>query len=406
MKSVYDNVCAVGLDVHYKFTTVSMRDEEARLVRRERLDHCDRARLRQVLGRWPKEVPMVMEASFGWGWLADLMVELGLNPQLCNCYKLEQMRKARGPAKTNRKDADLLSQLPFEKDQWWKVWMSPPQVRDLREQMRHRSSLVAVQTQTKNRISALFHRHGIIHDFSDLFGVAGRQFLAQVCQAGKAGEVVLPPGAAGALEGLLALLDFVRSQLADIARQLRCQLESDQVIARLDGIPGIGLILAHTLLAEIGQIERFKSHRALANYCLLAPIPDDTGEDDGSKPIGRHLGKRGNQTLKWAMLEAARLAVRKGGKWRRIFDAATQNGRNSRNRGYIKVARELVKVVYVVLKRGVEYSDTPPARPGSVPPQAQACDLAGLSPRQQVEKFLSSTRSGTGQSTRPMAAVR
>jgi len=349
---------------------------------------------------------MVMEASFGWGWLADLMVELGLNPQLCNCYKLEQMRKARGPAKTNRKDADLLSQLPFEKDQWWKVWMSPPQVRDLREQMRHRSSLVAVQTQTKNRISALFHRHGIIHDFSDLFGVAGRQFLAQVCQAGKAGEVVLPPGAAGALEGLLALLDFVRSQLADIARQLRCQLESDQVIARLDGIPGIGLILAHTLLAEIGQIERFKSHRALANYCLLAPIPDDTGEDDGSKPIGRHLGKRGNQTLKWAMLEAARLAVRKGGKWRRIFDAATQNGRNSRNRGYIKVARELVKVVYVVLKRGVEYSDTPPARPGSVPPQAQACDLAGLSPRQQVEKFLSSTRSGTGQSTRPMAAVR
>jgi transposase len=406
MKSVYENVRAGGLDVHYKFTTVSMRDEQAKVVRRERLDHRDRVQLRAALSQWPKSVPMVMEASFGWGWLADLMVELGLNPQLCNCYKLEQMRKARGPAKTNKKDADLLSLMPFEKTSWWRVWMSPPAVRDLREQMRHRSSLVAVQTQTKNRISALFHRHGIMHEFSDLFGVSGRKYLSQLCQSGQVGQVVLLPGAHEALQGLVELLDFVRGQLAKIARQLRCQLESDQVIARLDGIPGIGLILAHTLLAEIGRIERFRSHRALANYCLLAPIANDTGLDDGSKPIGRHLGKRGNQTLKWAMLEAARLAVRKGGKWRRIFDAATQNGRNSRNRGYIKVGRELVKVVFVVLSRGVEYTDTPPARPGSRPAQSGMPEAAETSPRAQMQTFLSSTRSGTGQPLCPMAAVR
>ena len=76
MRSVYERVAAVGLDVHYKFSTVTMRDAQAKVVHRERLEHGDRARLRERLSQWPREVPMVLEASFGWGWLADLMTEL------------------------------------------------------------------------------------------------------------------------------------------------------------------------------------------------------------------------------------------------------------------------------------------------------------------------------------------
>ena len=404
MQNMYASVRAVGLDVHSKFTTVSMRDGEARVVRRERLDHRDRGRMREQLSRWPQGVPMVLEASFGWGAVADLLEQAGLMPRLCNCYKLERFRQMYGQVKTNQKDADLLSLLPFEKKEWWRVWLSPPPVRDLRERMRHRSSLVAVQTETKNRIGALLHRHGILHAFSDLFGVAGRKFLAELCREGRAGEVILLPGALSALQDLVELLDSLRGQLARIAVELRRGLDREEVIGRLDGIPGVGLILAHTILAEIGQIERFASHNALANYSLLAPRSDDTGEDDGSKPIGRHLGKRGNRTLQWALLEAARGAVRKGGKWRRIFDAATQGGRSHLNRGYIKVARELVKVVFVVLSRKVEYTDHPPCRPGSSAAQKQA--LPPVTPRQGMQAFLSGTRSGTGQPSHPMAAVR
>ena len=256
MKNVYSRVRASGVDVHYKFSTVTMQDQEARVVRRERLDHRDGAGLRAKLSRWPREASVVMEASFGWGWLADLMQELGLRPELSNCFKLEQMRKARGWSKTNKKDADLLSLLPYEADGWWKVWMAPREVRDRRELMRYRSSLVRVQTQTKNRICALFHRHGILHEFSDLFGVAGRQFQRQLCSTGGVGEVVLSPGALEALRGLQELLEHVRGQLAVIARQLRRQLDRSPTACRLDGIPGIGLILAHTLMAEIGMIER------------------------------------------------------------------------------------------------------------------------------------------------------
>jgi transposase len=307
-----------------------------------------------------------MEASFGWGWLSDLMEEVGLMPQLSNCYKVEQHRKAQGIAKTNKKDADLLSELPFDKKPWWHVWRAPPEVRQRRECMRYRADLVRLSTGTKNRIHAVFHRQGVFYEFSDLFGGQGRRFLRALAVNGRHAGGVLPEAARDALAGHLRVLMALRAELATVTWRLKGQLKRDPLVKRLDGIPGIGLILAHTLAAEIGDIERFATDGKLASYSCLAPQSKDTGEPDPRRaPLGRHLGDRGNLVLKWAFIEAAHGAVRHGGKWRAMWDRATRSGRKDRNRGYIKVARELVRIVHIVWSRNVEYTEAPPPRPGS-----------------------------------------
>jgi transposase len=222
---------------------------------------------------------------------------------------------------------------------------------------------VGLQTVVKNRIHAIFHRQGVFHEFSDLFGGKGRKFLAELCLEN---PTELSSEALLALRGQVMLLDHLRRQLCNMARMLRKQLVKTPLIERLKTIDGIGLILAHVLTAEIGRIERFRSHKALASYSLLPPRSDDTGQDDpGRSPLGRHLGTHGNRTLKWAFIEAAHGAVRSGGRWRVMFDRVTDGGRKDRNRGYIKVARELVKVVYVVWKKDVAYCDIRPQRPGA-----------------------------------------
>ena len=369
-KDPYRNVASIGVDVHYKFSTVAFAAAPKKILRRERLDHTDREALRARLAQWPQDAGIFLEASFGWGWLTDEMKALGLDPRLANCYKLASMRKARGYGKTNDKDAELLSELADEGSNWWEVWLSPPDVRDQRERMRYRADLVALQTQCKNRIHAVFHRHGIFHDFSDLFGGQGRQFLGALCRDGHGGQ--LPGGALLALRGQIRLLDHVRGQLADVARRLRKELEHNPVTRRLATIPGIALILSHVISAEIGEIGRFGGERRLASYRLLAPHPNETGEPDPSRsPMGRHLGHRGNRVLKWAFIEAAHGAVRKGGKWRAMFDRVTDGGKKDRNRGYIKVARKLVQVVYVVWSRNVAYSENPPPRGGVRVPQGR-----------------------------------
>jgi len=368
MKNRYASVACGGMDVHYKSSHVTFRDEDGEVVLRERLDHTNRPGLREQLARWPKGVPIVLEASFGWGWLSDLMEEVGLDPQLSNCYKVEKYRQTRGWVKTNKKDADLLSMLPGETrwkpDPWWRVWRAPAEVRDRREWMRYRADLVALTTGTKNRIHAVFHRHGIFFDeATDLFGGLGRRFLDQLSQDGRHAGGMLPEGALEVLRGLVNLHTYLRLELAKIAKTLRGQLERDDLAKRLDGIPGIGLILSHTLRSEIGDIGRFKNHRKLAAYACLAPRSDDTGEADPERPpLGRHLGGRGNRTLKWTFIEAAHGAVKRGGKWRAMYDRATDGGRKDRGRGYIKVARGLVQVVYIVWSRNVAYREAPPRR--------------------------------------------
>jgi len=363
-KDPYRNVASIGVDVHYKFSTVAFAAGPKRILRRERLEHSDREALRARLAQWPKDATIFLEASFGWGWLTDEMKALGLAPRLANCFKLAAMRKARGGAKTNQKDAEMLSQLRGEGSNWWEVWLAPPDVRDQRERMRFRADLVAFQTQCKNRIHAVFHRHGIFHDFSDLFGIAGRAFLTSLCRDGWGGQ--LPAGALLALRGHIRLLDFVRGLLADVARGLRKELEHNPLTKRLVTIPGIGLILSHVISAEIGEIGRFRGERRLASYSLLAPNVSETGEADVFRaPLGRHLGHRGNRVLKWSFIEAAHGAVRKGGMWREFYDRVTHGGTKDRNRGYIKVARKLLRVVYAVWKRNVPYSETPPPRGGS-----------------------------------------
>ena len=161
-------------------------------------------------------IPVVMEASFGWGWLSDLMKEAGFEVRLSNCFKVEKMRKARGWVKTNDKDAALQAKLLLEKDAWWEVWRAPREVRERREWMRHRADLVIIQTQTKNRIHAIFHRHGVFHDFSDLFGGLGRRFLVVLMNGQDRQSVHLPTGAKEALRGDLELQDHLRRALAKI----------------------------------------------------------------------------------------------------------------------------------------------------------------------------------------------
>jgi transposase len=171
-----------------------------------------------------------------------------------------------------------------------------------------------------------------------------------------------------AIRSDVRVLWTLRAELATITWRLRGRLTRDPLTRRLKTIPGIGLILAHVVASEVGVIERFRSHRALASYACLAPRSDDTGEPDPRRtPLGRHLGDRGNRTLKWAFIQAAHGAVRRGDRWRAMFDRHTAGGTKNRGRGYVKVARELVKVVFVVWSRDVDYTETPSPRPGSRP---------------------------------------
>jgi transposase len=392
-------LACVGLDCHRNFSLASARDESGRIAWRKRLEHADRLALRKELSSWPAGTPVVLEGTFGWGWMSDELRLAKLDPHLSSGRKVAAWRAARNSAKSNKRDADLLSELWFERPRseggimkrWWEVWCVPPDVRYQREWLRYRMSLVRTQTAMKNQVHATLHRHGVVQPFSDLFGVAGRKWLVDVCHDESS---MMSLSGRRTLGGHLVLLAQLRRQIAAATKQFHAAVRGDPNVRRLATLPGVSTVLAFTIAAEIGELDRFKTGRALARYSLLAPVSDDSGDERDGPPIGRHVGQAGRRTLKWAWIEAARNAVRKSPRMKATFDRYTDNGKYNRGRGYIVVAHQLCLIGYAMWKNQTPYQETPPPRPGQ---RTGAIERAG-------DEFIALTATGMKGATAARAA--
>ena len=348
---------ALGWDVHRKFSKVSLQEMTTEgqigVVERARLEHCDRQAMRQWLGRVPAGTPVALEAAFGWPWIADLLEEVGLEPHLGHPPAIKVL--AQHEAKGDRCDADRLGKFQL-RGILPESYLAPPEVRQRRERMRYRIALVRLHTGVKNRVQAILHRLGILHPFSDLFGKGGRAFLE---------KLDLPEASQAVLGGYLRLLDHLREEIEQVEQWMRRNLPQDEVVRWLKTLPGIGVILAHVIRAEIGQIERFPSYRHLGSYSGLAPLSDDSADRHGR----RHCSPACNHTLRWALIEAATgvLATKGTKAWRlrRLYARLTGGGRYHKNQAKVALARELIKLVYILWQKGEAYTERPPPRPGS-----------------------------------------
>jgi len=353
------NPCALGWDNHRKFSKVSLMEQtpegEIRVVERARLEHHDQQAMRTWLSHLDPEIPVALEATFGWPWVADLLQELGHPVHLAHPPVVRAL--AKHEAKTDRCDGDRLGKFQL-RGILPESYLAPPEVRQRRERTRYRMALSALRTAVKNRAQAILHRHGILHDFSDLFGKAGRRFLD---------DLALPEGSRQALNGYLRLLDTLTLLIHEVEQWMVENLEADEIVRLLMTIPGIGLILAHVIRAEIGEIERFPTFRHLASYGGLAPMSDDTAGREGP----RHCSSACNHILRWAFIEAVHGVQRtkgpRGFRLRRLCARLCGSGRpkGRKSSAKVAVAHQLSKLVYVVWTKRAPYTDTPPPRPGS-----------------------------------------
>jgi transposase len=350
------NPRALGWDVHRMFSKVSLMeisaDGEIRAVERSRLEHDDRGAMRQWLSRLDPEIPVALEAAFGWPWVADLLAELGHPVHLGHPPAIKVL--AQHEAKSDRCDGDRLGRFQL-RGILPESYLAPPEVRQIRERTRYRMALSRLRTAVKSRVQAILHRLGILHRFSDLFGKAGRRFLEKLS---------LPEASRKALEGHLELLDHIQAQIREVEQWMEENLEVDEIVRLLMTIPGIGLILAHVIRAEMGEITRFPSPRHLASYCGLAPLSQQSAERDGP----RHCSPACNHILRWALIEACTgLLNTHGQAWRlkRLYARLTHGGRSHKSQAKVALAHELSQLVYVIWSKQVPYSDAPPPRPGS-----------------------------------------
>jgi Transposase IS116/IS110/IS902 family/Transposase len=195
---------------------------------------------------------------YGWGWLADLLEELGLESHLVHPSRCKAIASAR--LKDDKVDARTLAHL-LRTDLLPEAWIAPHAVRDQRALLRHRVALVQVATSLRNRVHAVLADRGIRLE-QRLWSLAGRAWLA---------SLALPPVARAIVDDCLALIDALDPIVVRLERDLRARAKPDPRVTALQVLPGVGPITKMTLVAEIGDITRFATARKLCAWAGLTP---------------------------------------------------------------------------------------------------------------------------------------
>jgi len=160
----------------------------------------------------------------------------------------------------------------------------------------------------------------------------------------------------------IAMFRFVLSEYlhaCEIRERLQAQalerLGDNPDFQRLQTIPGIGPILALTIMAESGDLRRFGHYRQYLKYCGLDLCTDQSGRSRGSS----RLSKRGNGRLRYAFWMAGVVAVRRRensfrAKFERYVSADPRNA-DLKRKAYTAVTAKVARVAYGLLKAGVDY---------------------------------------------------
>jgi transposase len=122
----------VGMDVHRKRSQVALVDEHGVQLANRNLAN-DSAELVALLGRLEAGTPVAFAAAYGWGWLAELLEELQLEPHLVHPSRCKAIASAR--LKDDRVDARTLAQL-LRAGLLPEAWIAPQAVRDQRGLLR------------------------------------------------------------------------------------------------------------------------------------------------------------------------------------------------------------------------------------------------------------------------------
>lgn len=327
----------IGLDMHKKFSRVEVIDEEGKNIDKRVLFHHDQEKIRKYFSLIGQNGTVTLEATRNWYWLFELLEEEGLKVKLAHPLKVRLIADAR--IKTDSIDAYTLAHL--ERTGYLpEAYIPTRDVRDNRELLRYRLSLIRIRTGLKNRIHAILDKLGIIHPFSDLFGKKGREFLK---------EISLRDVYRKELDGYLSTIEFLDEILKGITKRIQTSVEKDPKAELLMSIPGISYLTAHLLLCEIGDIKRFPSAKRLCSYAGIVPGTHQSADRIWHGPIT----KQGNRYIRWAMVEAVHIALVKDPVLAIFYKKLKREKGAAKAR--VAVARKLLVAVYHVLKKEESY---------------------------------------------------
>lgn len=325
-----------GIDLHKRDLRITTVDAAGAVVKEGRVP-ARRGPVATYFRALGREQRAVVESTATWYWLADLLRAEGVALTLGHSKYIKAISYAK--VKTDAVDATTLAQL-LRSDLVPEAHMISPEWREPRDLLRHRLVLVAKRIRCQNAVTGLLAQYNVpvVADLPPL--------VRFQCALHREQHALLTQQ----IRRLEQLLQPTLIPNADVQRPL--------------WIPGIGKIAAFTLYLEIDGIARFPDARHFCSYCRLVPGAKNSGGKTRHKRT-----KDGNRYLKLAFSHAAVRAIQYYPEIKRWYLAKRRTKGPMVARAL--VAKELARIVYVVLQHQEAFNGSFKGQPLSRTKQSQ-----------------------------------
>ena len=248
----------VGIDLHRRRSVLVRMAADGTVLGQTRIDN-DALSLAAALADAGPEPEVVMEATLGWYWAADVVEECGARLHLAHPLAIKAFAYQR--VKKDESDARLLADL-LRMGRLPESWIAPREIRELRELVRYRHKVVETRANAKAQVHAVLAKQGVRVPMSDLFGRGGTKLV---------NELALDDSYLIRVESLRDLIACHGREIAMLDRAIATRLQGHRGYEAIQAIPGVGKVLAAIFVAEIGDVGRFSRPEQLASWAGMTP---------------------------------------------------------------------------------------------------------------------------------------
>ncbi|WP_250657799.1 IS110 family transposase [Alkalimarinus coralli] len=323
-----------GIDLHTKMMFVCILDQKANILIHKNIP-TDAQTFLDLIQPYREDLVVGVECIFSWYWIADVCHQQGIKFILGHALYMKCIHG--GKTKNDKIDSEKIARIMLGKN-FPMAYVYPPEARPIRDLMRRRCYLVHLKGEVQAHISITNYQYNL------------PPFEKQISKKGNRLHIIerfKDPAVRMNVETDIGTMDILQEKIVAIERFIvkHAKQYDPRAFYRLQTVPGIGLVLALTILYEIQDIHRFPTVQDFCSYSRLVKC----AKESAGKNYGYSGGKIGNAHLKWAFSEAAVLLIRESPQAKKFIE------KNSRKHGKGKaismLAHKLGRAVYFILKR-------------------------------------------------------
>lgn len=254
----------LGIDLHKRSSVWVLLDGKGNEVWKDSVP-CHPDHITRTLKRLPAsgtDVQAALEPTCGWRWVAALLEEAGVEVHPANVNKVRLI--AESTQKHDLGDARALANL-LRLGYLPESYRVPDAIHGLRLILRHRAYLVRLRVSVKNRPHGVATTQGLHH-------------IARGNPLSKSGKAGIMAGDDSSLKELHTLVEELDSRIAECDARCEVIAKGEPLVPILRTMPGIGIVSALTIIAEVGDFTRFPSAKRLSSFAGLIPRQRSSGD--------------------------------------------------------------------------------------------------------------------------------